>query len=91
MKVFTCSRVHVCALFLFDHTQAVDPDNKRKDGDVVRYGDVLLLVDDRDYVWSDNVSKVNVAPTCIAAICTKFGCIYVSSFVLETRLTRLLF
>ena len=40
--------------------KAVDPENKQRHGDVVRYGDVVLLVDDRDYVWTDNVSAAPV-------------------------------
>lgn len=38
-------------------TQAVDPDGKHEDGDVVHYGDSVLLVDDRNLVWNDNVSN----------------------------------
>ena len=37
--------------------QAVDPENKKQDGDVVRLGDVVFLTDDRSYVWRDNVSN----------------------------------
>ena len=37
--------------------KAVDPENKKRDGDVVRLGDAVFLTDDRNYVWRDNVSK----------------------------------
>ena len=39
--------------------QAVDPDNKKKAGDVVRLGDVVFLTDDRNFVWRDNVSMTD--------------------------------
>lgn len=43
-------------------SQAVDPEGRRKLGDVVCFGDVILLVDDRSLVWHENVSQVCADP-----------------------------
>ncbi|CAM9519394.1 unnamed protein product [Ectocarpus sp. 4 AP-2014] len=62
VAVISQSEGNNAAGFTSCHFKAVDPENKKQDGDIVRYGDVIFLVDDRNYVWSDNVRNGHLLP-----------------------------